>query len=328
MSKIFLTLVTLLAVLLCGELQAETLRIDRISSTVSSLKRSVPFYERGLGFHLVRYEDRDGDDYARLVGVPQAQARVAIMQLGSEEIELVQYAKRGKPIPRESRSPDLWFQHFAIVVSDMEKAYAQLRKLRPVEISVGGPQQLPPSTGSVKAFKFKDPDGHPLELLNFPVGAGRPIWHEQKAEKLFLGIDHTAIAISDTESSRTFYADLLKLQTSYESINSGPTQEALDGTLGAVVRITGERTGPDGIGLELLDYRTPPTGRTTPIDTITSDIVHMHTVLHVDDLDQIVLTLRQHKVPMISPEPEPLTNGLRGVMVRDPDRHALLLVGE
>jgi hypothetical protein len=36
-----------------------------------------------------------------------------------------------------------------------------------------------PRNGSVQAFKFRDRDGHPLELLYFPPGQGRPIWHQQ-----------------------------------------------------------------------------------------------------------------------------------------------------
>ncbi len=40
--------------------------------------------------------------------------------------------------------------------------------LSPTPISRGGPQVLPPSTGGVIAYKFRDPDGHPLELINSP----------------------------------------------------------------------------------------------------------------------------------------------------------------
>lgn len=303
--------------------------IERISSTVSNLGRSVSFYERGLGFELVRYEDRSGEDYARLSGVPDAKARVAVLRLGGSEIELVQYTSgTGRRIPTDSKSPDLWFQHFAIIVSDMKRAYAQLKLLRPIEISAGGPQQLPPSTGNVQAFKFKDPDGHPLELLYFPTGAGRPVWQEPADGRIFLGIDHTAIGIADTAASKTFYAELLGLPVAYETVNTGPTQERLDGTLGAVVHITGVLPPSGGIGVEFLDYRTPPTGRATPVDTAGNDLVHMHLVLHVDSLDALAETLAERKVPFISPGPQPLPGGLRGLQVRDPDRHVIQLVGQ
>ena len=34
-------------------------------------------------------------------------------------------------------------------------------------ITVGGPIRLPCASGGARAFKFRDEDGHPLELLEF-----------------------------------------------------------------------------------------------------------------------------------------------------------------
>jgi choline dehydrogenase-like flavoprotein len=57
-----------------------------------------------------------------------ARTRVVRMKLGEEAIELTQYlASEGRPIPADWRSNDRWFQHIAIVVSDMDKAYRHLR---------------------------------------------------------------------------------------------------------------------------------------------------------------------------------------------------------
>ncbi len=63
-----------------------------------------------------------------------------------------------------------------------------------------GPQRLPDwnkNAGGIRAFYFRDPDGHPLEILQFPADKGNPKWHDANG-RLFLGIDHTAIVISDT----------------------------------------------------------------------------------------------------------------------------------
>jgi catechol 2,3-dioxygenase-like lactoylglutathione lyase family enzyme len=328
-SRLPQLLAAVLGTVMLHAAQAAGPHIERLSSTVSDLSKSVAFYERGLSFELVRYEDRAGEDFARLSGVPGAKARAAVLRLGTAEIELVQYTSgTGRKIPADSKSPDLWFQHFAIIVSDMKKAHAQLAKLHPLGISAKGPQQLPPSTGNVQAFKFKDPDGHPLELLYFPAGAGRPMWHEPSSDRIFLGIDHTAIGISDTGATKAFYTDLLGIPMAYESLNSGPTQERLDGTLGAVVRITGILPPSGGIGIEFLDYRTPPTGRIAPVDTVGNDLSHMHVVLRVEALDALAKTLADHKVPFVSPGPQPLPGGLRGLQVRDPDRHVVQLIGQ
>jgi len=175
-------------------------------------------------------------------------------------------------------------------------------------------------------FYFCDPDGHPLELLYFPPGQGRPIWHQQARDDTFLGIDHSAIGISDTSVSLAFYADILGMTQEYATTNRGPAQEALDGTFNAVVRITGLRPiAPDGPGIELLDYRTPPTGRPAPADTASNDLVHIHLSLRVDALEQEVQSLDGHRARFVSPGIVTLKDGRRAAMVRDPDGHALLL---
>ena len=116
----------------------------------------------------------------------------------------------GEPVPIDSKSNDLWFQHIAIIVSDMDRAYEILREHNVRQISTG-PQTIPESNkeaAGIRALKFLDPDGHPLELLWFPPDKGDPRWHK-KTDKLFLGIDHTAIGVSDSEDSIKFYKDLL-----------------------------------------------------------------------------------------------------------------------
>src|SRR5213594_2763927 len=111
--------------------------------------------------------------------------RVVGMRLGDERIELMEYlTPRGRPIPADSRSHDRWFQHIAIVVSDMDRAYARLREHRVAHAS-SGPQRLPdwnPNAGGIRAFYFKDPDGHTLEVLSFPPGKGHPRWQRAGAK--------------------------------------------------------------------------------------------------------------------------------------------------
>ena len=119
-------------------------------------------------------------------------------------------ADPGRPIPADSRSNDLWFQHVAIVVADMAKAYAALRRAGVEQVSPG-PQRLPdwnPAAAGIEAFYFRDPEGHNLELIHFPPGKGEPRWQDAGG-RLFLGIDHTALAVSDTGRAVDFYRDRL-----------------------------------------------------------------------------------------------------------------------
>ena len=86
------------------------------------------------------------------------------------------------------------------------RAAAALAAPRAVPITREGPQRLPPETGNVTAFKFRDPDGHPLELLHFPAGTGSVAWQAPNPASPFLGIDHTALSVADVPASVAFLA--------------------------------------------------------------------------------------------------------------------------
>src|SRR6476661_1136646 len=186
--------------------------VDAIGITVSDMDRALEFYSKVLTFEKVSDTEVAGENYEHLQGVFGLRMRVVRMRLGEESIELTEYlVPKGRPIPIDSRSNDRWFQHIAIITSDMDKAYAWLRQNK-VEHASTGPQRLPDwnkNAAGIKAFYFRDPDKHWLEILQFPAGKGDQKW--QKKDKLFLGIDHTAIVVSDTEASLKFYRDALGL---------------------------------------------------------------------------------------------------------------------
>src|SRR6185503_14029243 len=190
---------------------ASVTRVDAIGMTVSDMDRSVDFFARVLSFEKVSDVEVAGEDYEHLQGLFGIRMRVVRLKLGEEFITLTEYlAPRGRPIPIDSRSNDRWFQHFAIITSNMERAYDWLRRNK-VEHASSGPQRLPDwnkNAGGIKAFYFRDPDGHNLEILQFPAGKGDPKW-QRGGDKLFFGIDHTAIVVGDTEASLTFYRDVL-----------------------------------------------------------------------------------------------------------------------
>ncbi len=299
--------------------------------TVSDMDRSVAFFERALGFTKVAERTIVDRNHDYLYGVFGARVRSVRLRLGEETIELEQFlSPAGDPAPIDTRSNDLWFQHFAVVVSDMDRAFAHLEGFSVHAIS-SAPQTIPQSNkaaAGIKAYKFKDPDGHPLELLWFPADKGNPKW--QRADgRLFLGIDHSAIGISNTERSIAFYRDLIGLEVAGGTVNTGPTQEQLDNAFGAVVRITGLRpSSAKGPGLEFLQYLTPSGGRPAPTGTLPNDIVATRVVVEVDELGSLVPRLQQHNVKFISPEVVQVTGAdySKGLLVKDPDGHAVLLV--
>jgi len=194
-----------------------------------------------------------------------------------------------------------------------------------------GPQTLPPSikaAAGIKAFYFRDPDQHNLEVICFPPDKGDPRWQE-KTDKLFLGIDHTAIGVSNTGASLKFYQDLLGLHKAGESENFGTEQEHLNQVFGAHLRITGMRSD-SGPGVEFLEYLTPRDGRPRPADVRANDIVHWQTMIQVDDVDLIAKKMRDAEVPFVSPGVITIAKEhagfSKGVVVSDPDGHSVLLI--
>ena len=151
------------------------------------------FYQRAFGFSHFVTETRSGPDFEQLMGVTGG-ARSLILSLGQQFLELLQFDRPGRPYPTAASSSDLIFQHFAIVVTDIGEAWQRLLTVGGwTAISTDGPQRLPQSSGGVAAFKFRDPDGHPLELLAFSSGNVPGSWSNHGNGDLCLGIDHSAI---------------------------------------------------------------------------------------------------------------------------------------
>jgi catechol 2,3-dioxygenase-like lactoylglutathione lyase family enzyme len=228
-------------------------KLTRFVLVASEADRLAAFYERALGFRRLTSKRLSGVDFEGLTGVGGGATSITL-GLGREIVELVQFDCPGQPYPEHASSSDLIFQHFAIVVADIDAA---CRRLSPIEgwrpISIGGPQRLPETSGGVTAFKFRDPAGHPLELLAFPPNKTPPRWRLGKTDALCLGIDHSAIGVADDAISIAFY-ERLGLSLSARSLNWGPEQERLDGTRELPVQVTALAPAHDTPHIELLRY--------------------------------------------------------------------------
>jgi catechol 2,3-dioxygenase-like lactoylglutathione lyase family enzyme len=301
--------------------------VDAIGMTVSDLDRSVQFYSSVLSFEEVTEFEVEGAGYEHLEGVFGARARVARMRLGDEFIELTQFlAPTGRSFPADTHANDRWFQHIAIITSNMDQAYRRLRENKVAHAS-SGPQLLPawnPNAGGIQAFYFRDPDGHFLEVLAFPPDKGLEKWH--RADRLFLGIDHTAIVISNTEASLRFYRDVLGLRVAGESENYGTEQEHLNNVFGARLRITSLRAA-SGPGVEFLEYLAPGDGRAYPADEKSNDLIHWQTRFLGTDAAQAEQDLRKFRSLFISAGIVEMTGSdsmfRKSFVARDPDGHAV-----
>ena len=305
--------------------------VESVGMTVSDMDRSLDFYSRILSFVKISDVELTGSDYEHLEGVFGLRMRVVRMRLGTEFIELTEYlAPKGRPVPPDSRSNDCWFQHIAIITSDMDKAYALLRQNK-VQHASSGPQTLPwyiQRAAGIRAFYFADPDSHPLEILQFPPDKGTAKWH-QPASDLFLGIDHTAMVVRDTEATVRFYRDTLGFSITGESENYGPEQEHLNNLFGARLRITSLRVA-SGPGIELLEYLAPPGGRAAPVDEHANDLIHHQTRLVARSMEDLARRLNVERYVLISSGivaiPKAELGFHAGLLVRDPNGHAIEFV--
>ncbi len=225
-------------------------RLRRIALNVADLFVSARFFQDALGFEAEPGREA-GAETCRLFGVRGL--RTLRLRLGAQEIELAQFDPPGQPYPPGATAADLVFQHFAIVTPDIAASYRRLSPLLPAAISRDGPVHLPYRSGGVTAYKFRDPDGHPLELIQFPQP--RPP-----------GIDHSALSVAQVERSIAFYA-ALGFATISRQVNTGAEQDRLDGLDGAVVDVVALAPRADTPHVELLGYRHPagrPAGEDGP----------------------------------------------------------------
>jgi catechol 2,3-dioxygenase-like lactoylglutathione lyase family enzyme len=319
-------------------LSGDVQRIKMIGFTVADVDREADFFTKVLQFEKVADFRVVGNEYDKMEGVFNANMRIVHLRLGDQIVELTQYVSppTGRPIPVPSYSNDAWFEHMAIVVSDMDAAYKILQENNVRQISAYAITIPPtnPGAAGIKAIKFQDPEGHDLELLYYPPGKGEPSFHKP-TNKLFLGLSHTAMTVASTEKGVVFYRDLLGFEVGGFTFNTGATQEVLDNLFNDTCRVTEMMPISAPPHIEFLGYQTPPGGRPMPADTRANDLWHWQTSLVTKDIQAVTDRLREAGVQFITPdvvsiprEAQAQLGFKKAVMVRDPNGHAIRLIEE
>ena len=297
-------------------------QLSRIELICGDPERLANFYQDAFGFERTGRLSIDEPAFAELIGIAGARTSGVTLRLVQQTISLVAIEPPGKPYPPDVAGCNLLFQHLAIVVADMRSAFARLAAVAGwTAISTGGPQLLPESSGGVTAFKFRDPEGHPLELLAFPQSAV-PIEWQQVLPSVCLGIDHSAISVSNNVASVAFYREL-GLSRSGGSLNIGPEQSKLDAVPHAVVDVTSlalpRRSTPH---VELLSYQ-GDFGERRNAQGI-NDRTATRLVFEVDSADGLAALCARHPTHVLS-GPVTFADGSSRAMLRDPDGHLICL---
>ena len=253
--------------------------------------------------------------------LPSAMRGGVELRLGRQTIRLIGAEPCGRPYPADVAGWSPLFQHIAIVVADMAPAYTHLGTIPGWSvISTSGPQILPAASGAVSAFKFRDPEGHPLELIAFPPGAVPRQWQTQ-SQNLCLGIDHSAISVSSTAISIHFYRGL-GLDRSGGSLNVGREQAMLDDVPDAVVEVTALTSAHATPHVELLCYR-GDFDRRVPAQAV-NDATATRLVLTVESRATLDAICAQASSALLS-GPELCEDNLYCALLQDPDGHLICL---
>jgi catechol 2,3-dioxygenase-like lactoylglutathione lyase family enzyme len=283
--------------------------LARIEMICGGLEALAEFYQAAFGFQ------RIGG------GVPPAIRGGVELRLGGQTIRLIRAQPGGRCYPKDVAGWSPLFQHIAIVVADMARAHAHLSTIPGwTPISTSGPQILPVASGAVSAFKFRDPEGHPAELIAFPPGAVPSQW-QTTSQAVCLGIDHSAVSVSSTAVSVDFYENL-GLDRSGGSLNVGPEQAMLDDVPDAVVEVTAltpARTTPH---VELLCYR-GDFDRRVPAQAI-DDTTATRLVLTVESRAALE-AICAHSARAVLSGPKMYEDNLYRALLHDPDGHLICL---
>jgi catechol 2,3-dioxygenase-like lactoylglutathione lyase family enzyme len=253
------------------------------------------------------------------------------LRLGRQAIRLLRAQPGGRLYPADVAGWSPLFQHIAIVVVDMTRAYAHLATIRGWKpISTSGPQVLPLTSGGVSAFKFRDPEGHPLELIAFPAGAVPARWQttsqnfrsqDFQSQDLYLGIDHSAVSVSSTAASTEFYENL-GLSRAAGSLNAGREQAALDDVSDPVVEVTALAPAQATPHVELLCYR-GDFDRRVPTQAV-NDATATRLVLTVESRATLEAICADRPGALLS-APALREKHLCCALLRDPDGHLICL---
>jgi catechol 2,3-dioxygenase-like lactoylglutathione lyase family enzyme len=300
-------------------------RIDRITLVVSDLDQAEDDYVTAFGCH-AGGRGAIEQSLTSVLGIPEASGRRSLLRLGREWIELLEFTdSTGRPYPCDSTSTDIWFQHLAIVVNDMTGAHQRIMahpRFRP--ISRAGPVRLPAESGGVTAFKFRDHDSHPLELIAFPAAGGPSEWRGADSTGPFLGVDHTAIGVSDSAISTGFFSSAFGFTAGPRTENRGPGQADLDDVDDVQVSVTPLAADLPAPRMELLDYHAG-TRRPIPADTASNDIAATHSVVQVASLRATAAALARCGAPVSSDDFMTLHGDIPAALVSGPDGHRFLV---
>jgi glyoxylase I family protein len=141
---------------------------------VSDLERSLAFYRDVLGLETIFDVELSGPGLEAVTGQGGAAGRMVGCRVPGSgvAIELICFAHRREAKP--GRAGPFGYSNVSLSVDDLDAAWSTLAA-RGVT-----PLQEPVLVGGVRMFFVADPDGTPIEIIEFPHGATTSAEHNRK----------------------------------------------------------------------------------------------------------------------------------------------------
>ena len=133
-------------------------KMDHLTISVADIDRALIFYRDILGFQVDW--DRSGLKIAKVVGLPDANARQIMVRGYGLCVELMKYYTPEGKVRTPNRQCDFGLTHFCLSVRNIDEVYRRLLK-DGVEFNCP-PQEI---RHGVWATYFKDPEGVAIELV-------------------------------------------------------------------------------------------------------------------------------------------------------------------
>jgi len=127
---------------------------------VSDINASLEFYRRLLGFEVVFDVELEGASLETVTGTSGAKGRMVGGLVAGVMVELLGLGD----VPPGASGPHLGYTNLSFSVHDLDAAYRQV-------VDLGyQPAQEPVDIGGVRMFFVTDPDGTPIEIIQYPNG--------------------------------------------------------------------------------------------------------------------------------------------------------------
>jgi glyoxylase I family protein len=136
---------------------------SHVTIRVADIDRSLAFYRDVFGFDTVFDVELDGEPLETLTGEPNARGRMVGGLIGGASVELFCVVSDA-PAPTARSGPALGYTNLSFSVPSLDAAHAQAER--------DGHTPLPMvDIGGVRMFFLLDPDGTPVEVIEYPGDA-------------------------------------------------------------------------------------------------------------------------------------------------------------